>query len=157
MLPDPRLVEIPQSLLDLVGEDLARDRLILPLRDDGVCIALFCPSHPQYGTYGESIASRIGTILGRKIEWIPVDRDIMAQAVDERFAVVDNCPAQFRRPGLLLIRPRMKRCAIAQLAKATCIGAIASLRLERWQKKVNAWLSPAMMMPMIRILQPSSV
>jgi hypothetical protein len=95
MMLDPRLVEIPQSLLDLVGENLARNRLILPLRDDGICITLFCPSHPQYGTYGESIASRIGTILDRKIEWVPVDRDIIAQAVDERFAVIDNCPIEF--------------------------------------------------------------
>jgi hypothetical protein len=92
---DPRLVEIPQSLLDLVGEELARSREILPYEDDGTHLTMFCPSHPTYGTFGESVADRIGKKIGRKVKWIPVDRDIMSQAVDERFSEINNCPVEF--------------------------------------------------------------
>jgi hypothetical protein len=95
VIPDPRLIEIPQSLLDLVGEELARSRYILPYEDDGTHLTMFCPSHPQHGTFDQSTADRVGKKLGRKIEWIPVDRDIMSQAVDERYSNIDNCPTEF--------------------------------------------------------------
>jgi hypothetical protein len=105
---DPRIVKIPKNLLELVGEELARSSLILPYEDDGIHLTMFCLSHPEYGTYGESTADRIGKKIGRKIEWIPIDRGIMQQAVDERYAAINNCSIQFisassvQRRGTLL-------------------------------------------------------
>jgi hypothetical protein len=95
MLLDPRLTKIPKTLLELVGEELIRSRYILPCEDDGTQLTMLCPTHPEYGTFGQSTADRIGAKIGRKVQWIPIHRDIMVQAVDELYAAIDNCPAQF--------------------------------------------------------------
>ncbi len=93
MIPDPRFAEISAALLELVSEQLARQLNILPLKDDGDCITLFCQSQPRQVTY-EEITPWLCRKLGRKrVEWIP--SPYMQEALDEHFAVVDNCSSEF--------------------------------------------------------------
>jgi hypothetical protein len=91
---DPRLVEIPKSLLDLVGEELAREYTLLPLSDDGTLVRLFS-SPSRHGALGAALGKLVGEKIGREVEWIPIEHKVVEQAVDEHYATINNCPVEF--------------------------------------------------------------
>jgi hypothetical protein len=92
MIPDPRKTIIPKNLLDILGEARAIVWKVLPLSDDGNTMILYCPTD---GDYGLKFASLFGRELGRTIEFVPVDRDQLMQAIEEQFATIQDCPPQF--------------------------------------------------------------
>lgn len=88
---DPRLVEIQQTLIDVLTEHMARKYLVLPLSDDGQRLTLFCPSDIDSAYYRR----RVSREFNREIDCIPVARDILLEAIDQCFASIDNCVFEF--------------------------------------------------------------
>mgnify|MGYP000500512664 FL=1 len=92
MIPDPRTTIIPRHLLESLGEARAIVWKVLPLSDDGNTMILYCPTD---GNYDSKFASLFGRELGRTIEFIPVERSQLMQAIEEQFATIQDCPPQF--------------------------------------------------------------
>jgi hypothetical protein len=95
---DPRFVSIPEAVLELIPESVARDLCVLPFRSDGTCLWVFCPLDPDFsGREGD----RLSFILNRPIDWVPVDPSLLQQAIKERYlpwreATITNCPLRLR-------------------------------------------------------------
>jgi hypothetical protein len=92
MIPDPRTAIIPKNLLDILGAARAIVWKVLPLSDDGNTMILYCPTD---GDYGSKFASLFGRELERTIEFVPVERDWLMQAIEEQFATIQDCPPRF--------------------------------------------------------------
>jgi hypothetical protein len=95
MVLDPRTADIPEALLDFLGEARAIVWKVLPCSDDGSTLTLYCPNHPMHGDYGAKTANLFGRELGRTIEFIPVEYDKLMQAIHQQFASIKNCPPEF--------------------------------------------------------------
>lgn len=94
--PDPRDAKIPDSILELVPEAIARGACVLPLREGPGSITLFCPDESWFRSKHED---RLRFVLARAIEWLPVPRSVVESAIDFYYcptAEVLNCPPAFR-------------------------------------------------------------
>jgi hypothetical protein len=45
---DPRFVEIPDSILQVVPKSIMLEFCVLPLKDDGQSLTLLCPPDPEF-------------------------------------------------------------------------------------------------------------
>jgi hypothetical protein len=93
---DPRDADISESVLDLIPQTLIHESNVLPFRDDGVRLTLFCPIDFDFGYEG----ARWSFILAREIDWVPVDATLLREAIDQRYprgdASIRGCLPQFR-------------------------------------------------------------
>jgi hypothetical protein len=95
---DPLLVSIPEAVLELVPEPVARELCVLPFRTDDARLWVFCPRDPDFSARE---GGRLRFILNRPIEWVPVDASRLQQAIRERYlpwheATITNCPHSFQ-------------------------------------------------------------
>lgn len=93
---DPREAEIPDAVLDLIPQTIIHESNVLPLRDDGLRLVLFCPIDFDIGYEG----ARLSFILAREIEWVPVEATLLREAIDQRYprgdASIRGCLPRFR-------------------------------------------------------------
>ena len=95
---DPRLASIPEAVIELIPESVARELCVLAFRTDATCLCVFCPLDPDFSARE---GGRLRFILNRPIEWVPVDASQLQQAIKERYlpwheATITNCPHHFR-------------------------------------------------------------
>jgi hypothetical protein len=93
---DPRDAEIPETVLDLVPQKIIHECTILPLRDDGKRLTLFCCRDSDFGRESD----RLAFIFDREIDWLPVDANLLQQAIEQRYPrgnpEIRGCLPQFR-------------------------------------------------------------
>jgi hypothetical protein len=89
---DPRSVEIPDSVLELVPATVARECCVLPVSDDGRRITLLCPADSGFRERQEE---KLKFILNREILLCPVDEGLLREAIEmklpPRKATITNC------------------------------------------------------------------
>jgi hypothetical protein len=95
---DPRLASIPEAVIELVPESVARELCVLAFRTDGTRLWVFCPFDPDFSARE---SGRLSIILHRQIEWVPVDQSLLQQAINESYlpwheAIITNCPHRLR-------------------------------------------------------------
>ena len=142
---DPRLASIPEAVIELVPESVARELCVLPFRTDGTCLWVFCPVDPDFSARERG---RLSLILNRQIEWVPVDASLLQQAIDERYlpwheATITSCPPRFRfqcpkswsslEPT---VDPRVRHCSECQCDVHWCENDVVAQRLGRQGKCV---------------------
>ena len=93
---DPRDVDIPDEVLDLIPQSIIHESNVLPFRVDGPRLAIFCPIDFDLNYEG----ARFSFILAREIDWVPVDATLLREAIDQRYprgnATIRGCLPQFR-------------------------------------------------------------
>jgi hypothetical protein len=136
---DPRLGSIPDAVLELVPESVARELCVLPFRTNDTSLLVFCPSEPDFCARE---GGRLSFILNRPIEWVPVDASLLQQAIDERYlpwreATITNCPPRFRFPCPKTwssleptADPRIRYCSECQRNVHWCENQVVAQRLE---------------------------
>jgi hypothetical protein len=89
---DPRSVEIPDSILELVPESVVRECCVLPVSDDGHRITLLCPADPGFR---ERYEEKLRFILDREIQFLPVDEVLLREGIEMKLpppeATITNC------------------------------------------------------------------
>jgi hypothetical protein len=142
---DPRLASIPEAVLELVPESLARELCVLPFRSDGTRFWLFCPLDPDFAARE---GGRLRYILNRPIEWVPVDASRLRQAIHDRYlpwheATITNCPPPFRLQCPrnwsaleLTVDTRVRHCSECQNEVHWCENDVVAQRLGCQGKRV---------------------
>ena len=116
---DPREMPISQALLDCVPRSLVFEMTILPIADDGQTVTLLCCNDDA--EFRNLERDRLEFLLSRKIEWWPVDRNLLEESIYNRFplanAEVINCDPKFRfkcprnwKSLTLTDLPRVRHC-----------------------------------------------
>jgi hypothetical protein len=142
---DPRLASIPEAVLELVPDSVARELCVLPFRVDDTCLWVFCPADPNFSARERD---RLTFILNRPIEWVPVDALLLQQAIEERYlpwreATITNCLPRFRfqcpKTWLSLeptADPWIRYCSECQCDVHWCENGVVAERLGRQGKCV---------------------
>lgn len=141
---DPRSVEIPDSILELVPESVIRECCVLPLSDDGKRLTLLCPSDPNFEE------EKVRFILNREIAFLPVDEVLLIEAIERRLppseGTIENCAPQFRfkcpKEWSSLQETadsRIRLCSACQREVYWCNSSAAAIELGRQGKCVAVY------------------
>ena len=142
---DPRLASIPEAVIELVPESVARELCVLAFRTDGTFLWVFCPLDPDFSARE---SGRLSIILNRQIEWVPVDASLLQQAVNERYlpwheATITNCAPRFRSQCPKnwsslepTVDPRVRHCSECQCDVHWCENDVVAQALGREGKCV---------------------
>ena len=97
MMIDPRFVEIPDSILQVVPKSVMLEHCVLPLKDDGKSLTLLCPPDPEFPA---SEGEKLRFILGRDITFLAADEELLRDAIEKFIppseGTVENCEPRFR-------------------------------------------------------------
>lgn len=93
---DPRTVDIPDSVLELVPVSVILEICILPFAIKGTLLTIFCK--PDFDEQ-----EKVRFILGRhahEVQFLPVDESTLREAIEMRLPLsegtIENCKPQFR-------------------------------------------------------------